>query len=797
MELVNINNTYDENDKPRYLTDDEINLILDYLPATFSADASEADMIRQSIVNDLKSILQNKKLTPSAINSTANEIVKHHNTSRISPGSDVGAWAAEGSAQPAMQATLNAFHFSGASRAAGGGFAIFEELFYAKKHKKNEICTIHYKDKTLSYEQVLETKQNIVGCVISDFVQDYLYVKEGNGYVKDYTIDMYQNLDKLWWHNDYYVTNILESKVPPNDAFVLRIKLNIKEMFKFKVSIQDLVDTFKRENESPITLIYGPISDGIIDIYACAKYVKHKEKTELEAVDCDELENTTENDMINAAFYQSMIIPSLSTLRVKGVLGIRDLIPIVTPVISIIQKDDDVRWLVDGLDKDAIKLLNMLGIKIDHEEYDLLTMPNYEDIDYLLDVNKEDYLLLSPVDYLNQVILKDKKENPKSKQTNLLKTFNYLKSLSWQRVHLVLLSYRRMKSSGISVDILKNLFNMVNIEILYETEVNNNVQLIVKLNENTTPRGLINRLIKIDEEERKSLQTELQKQEQSSYVPYTTLMRAAEVIHSEVVGTNLRGLMGLNFLDQERLMSNNLHIVAAVLGIRASRALFIKDLAIAMSSHGLHPQHIITVADVFFSRGIPTGAMTSSVNKQLGPIDKASVSKAIEVFKGSSLHGVSHKISGISTNIAFGVAPKVGTGYMDIGYEVKGNIVTNEAVYTAFKHERAYIDRNAKEIIPVETEDVNEDIKETLRPKTLVGKKVNIEAKVVSKYQKSVEKEVEAFLKPEESKVPVSKYQKKPIIEEIVEAKVPKSKYQKKESRTQKSDITKKSVRKK
>ena len=238
----------------------------------------------------------------------------------------------------------------------------------------------------------------------------------------------------------------------------------------------------------------------------------------------------------------------------------------------------------------------------------------------------------------------------------------------------------------------------------------------------------------------------------------------------------------------------------------------------AMASYGLHPQHIITVADVFFCRGIPTGAMNASVNKQLGPIDKASVSKAIEVFKGSALHGVDHDISGISTSIAYGIAPKVGTGYMDIGYEVKGNIVTNEAVYTAFKNERAYIDRNAKEVVAVETDDVNKDMQETLRPRAPLGKKVIIEAKTpVSKYQ-NIEKEVESFLKPQEYKTepikgvtPVSKYQKKPIVEEIPETKVPAkggvtpvSKYQKKtkestdeEDKIPVSKYSTKSVRKK
>ena len=775
MEQVNINNTYDESDKPRYLTDKEIDLILENLPATYSADQSEGEMIRQSIYHDLKEKLQNKKLAPSAMNSVANEIVKYHNTSRISPGSNTGVWAAEGSSASLMQAALNSFHFSGQSRASGGGFAAVEELLYAKKHKKVEICTLHYKDKTLSYEEVLETKEKIVGCVVSDFVQDYLYSKEGNQYVKDYTIDMYQNLDKLWWHNEYYIKNILNTPIPSNDAYVLRIKLNIKEMFKFKVSIQDLVDTFKRENESPISLIYGPLADGIIDIYACAKYVKKKDKMDLEAVDCDEVDNTTENDMINAAFYQSIIIPSLNTLRVKGVLGIRDLVPIVTPVVSIIQNDNDVKYLTPIMSDEAIKLLEMIGMKVTKTiNYYLLTMPNYDDVEELISFDKETYSDITPIEYLDEMIKVDKRENPKTKQTNLLKTFNYLKGLTWQKVYLVLLSYRRIKSSGITVDILTNLFNMVGIDVLYEEKINQNPLLIVTAN--GPPRGLINRLIREDELELKT-----------THGPYTPLMRAAEVIHAEVVGTNLRGLMSLNFLDQERVMSNNLHIVASVLGIRASYGLFIRDLSLAMASQGLHPQHIITIADVFFCRGIPTGATSASVNKQLGPIDKASVSKAIEVFKGSALHGVQHPISGVSTNIAFGIAPKVGTFYGNIGYEVKNELgnsfVTDEAVYTAFKNEQSYIDRNAQEIVAVETNNVNEDIKEVLQPKALLGRKVTMEATIpVSKYQKAIQ-EVEAFLKPQQSTIPVSKYQKtKPIIEEVepdIKPKVPVSKYQK------------------
>ena len=765
MESVNINNTFDVNLQPRYLTEDEIDLILENLPPTYGADPYEGEMIRQAIANDLREKFHAKKLTPSAINSISNQLVKYHNTSRIDAGSDVGSWAAEGSAHAPMQASLNSFQIAGSSRAAGGGFSTFEELFYTKKHREVEICTLHYKDKTLTYEEVLETKKDIIGCVFSDFIQDYTYVQQGDHYVKWIEIEMYQNLEKKWWHDETYITEVIDSVVPPDDAFVLRIHLNVKEMFKYKVSIQDLVDTFNRENETPIHLIYGPMEDAIIDIYACARYITNKkEEIKLEAVECDEIENTVENDMVNASFYQSIVVQSLNTLRVKGILGIRDLVPIVTPVVSIIQSDEKSFWLISPQPQ-LLTLFLLLSINVmKKDEYWLLSLPNYDDVEYYFDhLTKEDYGVLDPISYIDRVIKMDKKDNPKSKQTNLLKSYKQLQTMTLQKVYPVVLSYRRMKSSGITIDLLVKLFNMVGITVLYEGKVNQNPELIVTMpEENITPRGLVNKRIRADEV--------IQKADRSEY---TELMKASEVIHSEVVGTNLRGLMGLTFLDQSLLMSNNLHVVASVLGIRASRAFFIKELSVAMSSFGLHPQHIITIADVFFCRGIPSGAMSSSVNKQMGPIDKASVSKAVEVFKGSALHGVNHDITGVSTSIAFGIAPKIGTGYMDIGYEVRPQkTVTRDAVFTAFKTERAYMDRYANNTVPVETQNVNDDVEEAIeKPKGPIGRKVNLQSKIPKKEEEEEEKEEEKVT----AKIPVSKYQKKE------EPKVPVSKYQKKE----------------
>lgn len=656
----------------------------------------------------------------------------------------------------------DSFHSAGQSKAKSGGIGEMEELFYAKKVRKTELCTIHYKDR-LSYEEVLDSKKDIEGCMMSQFIQDYLYVKEGEIYVKKYEIETYDNLSKKWWHNnDYYLNNILKTKIPNDDDYVLRIHLNLKEMYKYKVSIQDMVDVFNREIDSPINLLYGPIQDAIIDIYACADFVENKKnEMVLEGVVCTDNNNT----MATAAFYQSILMPSLNILKIKGVSGISNLVPIVTPVISAILSDDKVVWKLNynKTITNIIKMFQLFSIFIfkQTDDYLLLTMPKYEDIAYFFvgdsSMTKEKYLALNPIVYADLIIKIDKKNNPKNKQNNLLKTFSNLKVLTIEKLYSVVLSHRKMKQSGISIQMVKKLFKKSNIEIALEEDEFNPKLYVISA---SSPRSVISTLLKNDE----------------------SLKKYAELIHAEVIGSNLRGLLALPFLDKTRVKSNNMHVTAAVLGNRAARKLFIDELIDSTSGFGVHPQHIILIADVYFSRGVPTGAMYNSVNKQLGPVDKATVSKAVDVFKASSLHGITNDITGVSTHIAFGIAPKIGTGYFDVAYHGK-KVSVNSEMYTAFKNEQAYIDREANQIMPVDItvpEKEEEYLPLTSRP-VLLGKKVNLpyeEPVIIDKVQKPVSRYQRKTIEEKEPLKPVSRYQKPKTIE--IEPSKPVSRYQKK-----------------
>ena len=565
-------------------------------------------------------------------------------------------------------------------------------------------------------------------------------------------------------------------------------------MFRYKVSLQDLVDAFKRENDSPIHLLYGSMQDAIIDIYACADFSENKKgQMLLEAVEC----NDNANDMATASFYNTMIMPSLNNLRIKGIPGMTDLTPIVTPVISIIIDDDRICWMLYYENMgNAFKLFELLNVNVlkKTDSYLVLSLPKYDDIAFLFnktfDMNKEKYLSLNPIEYIDLVIKNDKKNNPKNKQTNLIKTFNAIKKLQVVKVFEVNLSHKRMYKSGIDEKMLSALFDQVGISIV-DNDKGYNPKLLVKLDydalkyknsidEVFTPRSLITKCLSID----------------------SGLKKYAELVYAEVVGSNLRGLLSLPFLDKTRVKSNNMHVTAAVYGIRAARKLFLDELYDSMSSFGVHPQHYILIADVFFSRGIPTGAMYNSSNKQLGPVDKATVSKAVDVFKNASLQGVSHDISGVSTHIAFGINTKIGTGYATIAYLGKNKTSINNELYTAFKNEQNYIDRMANEVQPVTTDDPNEDLKDKYeeddkplsKPSVLRGKKVNLEYEEpviiddkvpVSKYAKTIpvskyaKKTVSKADEPVEEKVPVSKYAKK-TVSKADEEKVPVSKYAKK-----------------
>jgi hypothetical protein len=714
MEYVNIEEHYDINDFPRLLTDEDIDSIMNQIPFPFCPDPNNSQLIQEDIKNNLREALKNKKLSPSQINNLINYIVTQFNNNQVIPGTAIGMHAAEGAGRAPMQMSLDSFKNAGESKSASSSVTAVEEILYAKKEREYEICTLHYKNKYLTYEEVLQTRFDIVECVIDHFLLKTRFKTTNSIY--SYTIDSYKHLTKKWWHDDFYIQTILGLRIPQDDTIILRLHFDLNELYKYRVTLEDVVDVLKNTYEGLLHIIYGPIEDAIIDIEACITYNK-KAKTEKKKFDiiiasCDN-EDLIDDDMIISAYYNNTLLPAIKNLKLKGITGIKNLTPIIIPVISVITQETKAWMLTGEIGQDIVALLSLLQFKIIKQNEALfINLPHYHDLD--IDIEKKEYDMMTPLQYIYFMI------NKENQKTLLTQIYNKMKKLKYQLVYLSDVHLYKLNKLGITIQRLEELFKQVHINVIKMIKETEYITMVSIMNENILPRELVLKHVK----KAKQIYNE-------SFI-YHDILNQFELIIAEVEGKNLKGLLSLDFLDSHRVTSNNMHVVASVFGIEAAQKFFIEDLNQLLSSYGLHPQHILLIAYLFFSKGIPTGAMHNSVNKPYGPIDKASVSKAVDILKTAALQGLTHQITGIATGITFGLAPKIGTHYFDIGYQYDQNTVLyNKDIYKSFKMKRDAIDQQNKTIMVVDDEDVNLNINQAIDlpgkkiiPKTLIGKTI-------------------------------------------------------------------------
>jgi hypothetical protein len=94
-------------DRPRYLTREEIEDILQAIPRIYSGAAENAESAHRSLIAKLRAELENIQLCPSSIGNYKQDIITQFNKSRISPGTNVGIIAANAIGEQTTQMTLN------------------------------------------------------------------------------------------------------------------------------------------------------------------------------------------------------------------------------------------------------------------------------------------------------------------------------------------------------------------------------------------------------------------------------------------------------------------------------------------------------------------------------------------------------------------------------------------------------------------------------------------------------------------------------------------------------------------
>ncbi len=604
------------------------------------------------------------------------------------------------------------FHFSGQAKSASFGIEAMKDLIFAKKTPKNESCTIYFNNKRATYEEVLSSRYYIVGSVVKNFIRDY-------------DIDLPDRLTpqaRYWWHDQ---TALLLDKEIPTSTYVLRLYLDVPEMYKHHVTIKELAKVLEREIPPSVVAVHGPISDGIIDIYPNPNFFRETLKQRVKTL--------VPEGLAELKFLEDIVWPELENIRVKGISGIKNLTPIISPVWRMVLlerkiKPEDVTnenpqleqyrangtgWLlfynssimkITGLTAENLSALcREAGIERigGNNAYLAISMPNdrFKTArgDMVIELPDGKYRNIPITSLVDRDGVLFQEIDPK----------HLIQPLSWQYEIddgvFVDLSFDDIWRVNDKVYIrVQNPIVIIN-ENYYERITDNRVKIneikpgeyiMTKVNNaKRFRRDEIKRLTDLNIEASKKIDDPV-KQKQSLRklvdVPRSTLVIASEFVYAETEGSNLKELLSLPGIDKQRTTCNNMYTIAETLGIEATRTFLIKALYDTISNTGsyVHPANITFIAEFITNRGEPFGATYSGISRQApGHLSLATLEQAGKVFIQNAVHGRKENISNVSASVAVGARASIGTGYFDIAQNIIENgvpkTIINDDLFTA------------------------------------------------------------------------------------------------------------------
>ena len=331
---------------PRKLTRAEIDDILVSVPMPIG-DVDVASSIWNAMVYKLRKQLEIFDITPLAIPELKQMVRRQAYAARVSANSTVGAQAAAAMGATVTQMTLNSFHSSGSALNMTSGIERMKQLIKFPKDKKdkshvNTSCKVYFNQRVpfdvarraimdknwdimkmigWNFEEVINKREAIVGITVKDLL------------INDPEIDRTTSLlaERPWW---YDIHELSYGTRTPDSNWVLRLKLNPVKMFKYRITMEEVVNVittgtwYERSSLNKvhgIDLIWSPDNVGlseqgmtvpVIDIFP--------RESELNAV----LKEADFSETNNAFMFLSKVIsPSFGGIRVKGIEGIHEAFP--------------------------------------------------------------------------------------------------------------------------------------------------------------------------------------------------------------------------------------------------------------------------------------------------------------------------------------------------------------------------------------------------------------------------------------------------------------------------------------
>ena len=141
----------------------------------------------------------------------------------------------------------------------------------------------------------------------------------------------------------------------------------------------------------------------------------------------------------------------------------------------------------------------------------------------------------------------------------------------------------------------------------------------------------------------------------------------------DTVGTNLKDILTMDEINQNKTTSNDIQEVARVLGIEAARQCLLNEFVEAFSdTTNINYHHLSTLCDRMTATKKMVSVFRHGINNdKIGPIAKASFEETPEMFLRAARHAELDPVTGISANIMCGQEGYFGTGSFGLSLDVE------------------------------------------------------------------------------------------------------------------------------
>ena len=165
-------------------------------------------------------------------------------------------------------------------------------------------------------------------------------------------------------------------------------------------------------------------------------------------------------------------------------------------------------------------------------------------------------------------------------------------------------------------------------------------------------------------------------------VEHNGIYKKQDIWVLDTIGTNLLDVLGLDFIDNTRTLSNDIIEIYNVLGIEAARQAIYNELVEVVEFDGTYinyHNYSVLVDRMTFTSKLISIFRHGINNDNIGPIAKASFEETPEMFLKAARHAELDTMRGISANVMCGQEGFFGTGAFQVILDIE-QMQTLEAV---------------------------------------------------------------------------------------------------------------------